>query len=157
MSVRDIIVSVIVLGMFFWTPVMSRHLLRKYNTKLLGEELALIGLPIIAAVGFYKQDWETAMFGLTASTGYFLGLWYVRKKKVKTTSSSYYTLTPDSARNEPSDFLVKAMNDCRPDSGAYTAAKTELDRRADVAKNWRRVGIAVAVGLIGFAFWWLRG
>jgi len=37
------------------------------------------------------------------------------------------------------------------------AAKNELARRAEVAKNWRKVGIAVVVGLIGFAFWWLRG
>jgi len=58
---------------------------------------------------------------------------------------------------EPSDFLTKAMNDCRPDSGGYMAAKNELARRAEVAKNWRKVGIAVVVGLIGFAFWWLRG
>jgi len=155
-SARDVIVGVIILGAFFWTPTMSAHLLRKHKLKILGEELVPIVLPIIAGVGLYKQDWSTAMFGVVSSAGYFLGLWYVRSKNAKAASFSYYTLTPESARDTPPDLLVKAMNDCRPDSGAYLAAKTELERRAEVSKNWRKVGIAVIVGLIGLAFWYLR-
>jgi len=143
--------------MFFWTPAMSNHLLRKHKMKILGEELVPIVLLIIAGVGFYQRDWSMGMFGLIASAGYFFGLWYVHKKRRRSASSSYSTLTPESARKEPSDFLIKAMNDCRPDSGAYMAAKNEFARRAEVAKNWRTVGIALVVGFIGLAFWWFRG
>ena len=156
MSIRDVIAGLIVFGAFFWTPTMSAYL-RKQNVTILGEVLAPIVLPIIAAVGVYKQDWSTATFGVMASAGYFLGLWYVRAKKRKAASFSYYTLTPESARGVESDLLTKAMNDCRPDSGAYLAAKTELERRAEVNKNWRRVGVAVVLGLIGLALWSLRG
>ncbi|MGH8751989.1 MAG: hypothetical protein ACREUV_09835 [Burkholderiales bacterium] len=157
MSIRDIIAGLIVFGAFFWTPTMSAYLLRKHNVKILGEVLIPIGLPIIAAVGVYKQDWSTATFGVMASAGYYLGLWYVRVKKRKAASFSYYTLTPESARDVESDLLTKALNDCRPDSGAYLAAKTELERRAEVNKNWRKVGVAVVLGLIGLALWSLRG
>lgn len=157
MGIRDVIVDAIIFGAFFWTPSMSAHLLRKHKLKILGEELVPIVLPIIAGVGLYKQDWSVATFGVIASAGYFLGLWYVRNKKATSASFSYYTLTPESARNTPSDLLIKAMNDCRSDSGAYLAAKAELERRAEVNKNWRKVGIAVVVGLIGLALWSLRG
>lgn len=116
LGIRDVIASVIVFGMFFWTPAMSNHLLHKYKMKILGEGIAPIVLPIIAGVGFYQRDWSMGMFGLIASVGYFLGLWHVRNKKAKSMSSSYYTLSPESARNEPSDYLIKVMNDCRPDS-----------------------------------------
>lgn len=136
---------------------MSAHLLRKHNLKVLGEGLVPIVMPIIAGIGIYEQDWSMATFGVMASAGYFLGLWHVRSKKAKAVSFSYYTLTPESARDTPSDLLVKAMNDCRPDSGAYLTAKTELERRAEVKKNWRKVGIAVVIGLIGLALWSLRG
>ena len=84
-GLRDVIVSVIVFGMFFWTPTLSNLLLKKHNMKILGEELVPIILPIIAGVGFYQRDWSTGMFGLIASAGYFLGLWYARKKKAKST------------------------------------------------------------------------
>jgi len=151
------IVGLIVFGAFFWTPTMSAYLLRKHKLKILGEELVPIVLPIIAGVGVYKQDWSTAMFGVMASAGYLLGWWYVRVQKAKASSFSYYTLTPESARHTASDLLVKAMNDCKPDSGAYLTAKTELERRAEVNKNWRKVGIAVVIGLIGLALWSLRG
>lgn len=123
MSVRDAIVVIIVFGMFFWTPSMSDHLLRKHKVKILGEVLVPIVMPIIAGVGFYKQDWEMGVFGLTALAGYLLGLWYVRNKKEKVASFSYYTLTAESARTTSPDLLVKAMNDCRSDSGAYLVAK----------------------------------
>lgn len=157
MSIRDIIAGFIVFAGFFWTPTMSAYLLRKQNVKILGEELAPIVLPIITAVGVYEHDWPMATFGIIASAGYFLGLWYVCVKRRKAASFSYYTLTPESARNVESDLLTKAMNDCRPDSGAYLAAKTELERRAEVNKNWRKVGVAVVIGLIGLALWSLRG
>lgn len=157
MSIRDVIAGVIVFGAFFWTPAMSAYLLRKHNVKILGEELVPIALPIIAVVGVYKQDWSTATFGVMASAGYILGLWYARFKKRKAASFSYYTLTPESARNVESDLLTTAMNDCRSDSGAYLVAKTELERRAEVNKNWRKVGVAVVIGLIGMALWSLRG
>lgn len=157
MGARDIIVGLIVLGVFFWTPTLSAHILRKHKLKILGAELVPIVLPIIASVGIYKQDWQTAMFGISASVGYFLGLWHARTQKAKAASFSYYTLTPESARDVASDLLVKAMNDCKPESGAYLAAKTEIDRRVEVNKNWRKVGITVVVGLISLALWSLRG
>lgn len=156
MSTRDLIVGLIVFGVFFWTPTMSAYLLRKHKLKVLGEELVPIALPIIAGFGVYKQDWSTATFGVMASAGYFLGLWYVRSQKAKTTSFSYYTLTSESARHTATDLLIKALNDCSPDSGAHLVAKTELERRAEVNKNWRKVGIALVIGLIGLAFWSLR-
>lgn len=81
MDVGDVIVAVIVFGMFFWTPSMSQYLLRKHKVKVLGEELVPIVMPIIAGIGFYKQEWEMGMFGLMASAGYLLGLWYVRSKR----------------------------------------------------------------------------
>ena len=84
-DLRDVIVSIIVFGMFFWTPTMSNFLLRKHNVKILGEELVPIALPIIASVGFYQQDWFMGIFGLIASAGYFIGLWHVHKKKAKST------------------------------------------------------------------------
>ena len=78
-----VIVVAITFGMFFWVPVLSRDILQIYNIKILGMELLLIFLPIIAVVGFYERDWFIGMFGLSASAGYFFGLRYVHKQKGK--------------------------------------------------------------------------
>jgi hypothetical protein len=77
---------------------------------------------------------------------------YVTRSKA---TFSYATLTPDSARDASTEWLVKAMNECRPDSGAHLAARTELERRADVKRNWRRVGVALVLGAIALAFGFL--
>jgi hypothetical protein len=69
----------------------------------------------------------------------------------KNRSQSFAALNDKIARKESSEFLTRAMNECRPDSGAYLAAKTELARRSEVAKHWRRVGVYVLLGLIGLA------
>jgi len=79
-GIRDVIVNVIVFGMFFWTPTMSNYLLRKYKVKVLGEELVPIVLPIIAGILLYQREWSMGIFALIASVGYFMGLWYVHTK-----------------------------------------------------------------------------
>jgi|GEM_PF-3141079 len=68
----------------------------------------------------------------------------------------YSTLNDTTARKAPDDFLHKALNECRPDSGAYLAAKNEIERRRDVSKSWRKVWLAIILGIIGLAFWWFR-
>ena len=68
----------------------------------------------------------------------------------------YHELNAATARDAPDDFLHEALNECRPDSGAYIAAKNEISRRRDNERNWRRVGVAVLLGLLTLAFWFLR-
>lgn len=69
----------------------------------------------------------------------------------------YSKLKDAMARKAKDAFLHKALNECRPESGVYLAAKHELARRQDVSKNLRKVWVAVLLGLIGLASWWLRG
>ena len=69
----------------------------------------------------------------------------------------YSTLNDATARKASDEFLHNALNECRPESGAYLAAKHEIARRHDVSKNWRKVWFAALLGVIGLAFWWLRG
>lgn len=68
----------------------------------------------------------------------------------------YSTLNDATARKASDEFLHKALNECRPDSGAYLAAKHEIERRRDISKNWRKVGFAILLGIVALAFWWLR-
>ena len=64
--------------------------------------------------------------------------------------SSYAELTPESAQNEKSDFLVKALNDCKPESGAHLVAKNELTYRASRRALRQKLLYTVIGGVIGF-------
>ena len=76
-----VVVFVFVFGLFYATPFVSVILARKHKIRLAGEQVVLLVLPIIAAVGFFRGDWATAVFGLVALAGYFLGLRHSRSKR----------------------------------------------------------------------------
>lgn len=68
----------------------------------------------------------------------------------------YSKLTPESAKNEPSEFLTKTLNNCRPGSGAYEAAKIELDLRAYKRRSKIKICTALIIGAIGLLFIYLK-
>ncbi|MDN3921185.1 hypothetical protein [Roseateles violae] len=65
-------------------------------------------------------------------------------------------LTPEEARKASNEMLTQWANTYRSDSGVYRVVVNEIDRRAEVQKNWRKVGVVVVIGLLGVAFFWLR-
>lgn len=80
LTLWDVVVSAIIFGLFFYTPILSDIMVRTYNIKILGEELILVIGPIIAFAGFYTGDWQVGMFGVMASAGYASGLSYLHKR-----------------------------------------------------------------------------
>jgi len=68
----------------------------------------------------------------------------------------YSKLTPESAKRESDEFLIKVMNKCEPTSGAHMVAKNELQRRRDLDSHrirfrWTVAG-AIVVGALGVGF-----
>jgi hypothetical protein len=61
----------------------------------------------------------------------------------------YSQLTPETARKQSSAFLVQTLNECRPDSGAYLVAKSELDHRAAKRGHVQKAAFAVVVAILG--------
>lgn len=66
-------------------------------------------------------------------------------------------ITPSKARQATDELLTQLRNQYSSDSGAHLVVTNEINRRAEIKKNWRKIGIALVVGCIGLAFWWLRG
>jgi len=62
----------------------------------------------------------------------------------------YSKLTPESARKEKSDFLVSALNECKPESGAYVVAKNELTFRANRRSLFQTFLYTLIGSVIGF-------
>ncbi len=65
-------------------------------------------------------------------------------------------ITPEQARSESIENLIGMANLYRVGSGAHIVVIGEINRRADVRKNWQKVAITVLLGIIGLLFWWLR-
>jgi hypothetical protein len=65
-------------------------------------------------------------------------------------------ITPEKARLETIENLADMANLYRVGTGAHTVVIEEINRRAEVRKNWRKVTITVLLGSIGLLFWWLR-
>ena len=65
-------------------------------------------------------------------------------------------LTPKEARNASDELLTQWANLYRSDSGVDQVVVNEINRRAEVAKNWRKVGVFIVLGLLGVAFWGLK-
>jgi len=61
----------------------------------------------------------------------------------------YSKLTPESAQNESSEFLVAACNECKPESGAYLVAKHELAFRASRRALWQKFAFTILGFVIG--------
>lgn len=65
-------------------------------------------------------------------------------------------ITPVKARAESIENLVDMANLYRVGSGAHTVVMEEINRRAEIRKNWRKVAFTGLLGIIGLIFWWLR-
>ncbi len=65
-------------------------------------------------------------------------------------------ITPEKARSETIENLIGMANLYRIGTGAHTVVIEEINRRAEVRRNWRKIAIAVFLGIIGLLFWWLR-
>lgn len=70
---------------------------------------------------------------------------------------SYADLTPESAQKEKSEFLVKALNECKPESGAYLVAKNELTYRASRRALRQKLSYTVVGFLLGIIASFLKG
>lgn len=68
----------------------------------------------------------------------------------------YSELTPESAKTQSSQFLVRALNECRSDSGAYIVAKCELEHRDRKRAHRQRAIIAAVVAALGALGFLLR-
>lgn len=70
-------------------------------------------------------------------------------------------ITPDQARSETIENLIRMANMYRVGTGAHTVVSNEINRRAEVKKNFSKVRFAVltafCTGLIGLIFWLLHG
>jgi len=65
-------------------------------------------------------------------------------------------LTPKEARKASDEMLTQWANMYRIDSGVHRVVMNEINRRAEIGRNWRRVGISAIVILLGLVSWWLK-
>lgn len=66
-------------------------------------------------------------------------------------------ITPEQARLETIENLVRMANLYRVGTGAHTVVINEINRREEFKKNVRKIFVAFCIGTVGFLFWWLRG
>ena len=65
-------------------------------------------------------------------------------------------LTPQKAREASDELLTQWANTYRSDSGVHQVVMNEINRRAEVGKHWRKIGVFIVLGLLGLAFWWIK-
>ena len=64
---------------------------------------------------------------------------------------SYAELTPHLAKKESPEFLIQVLNNCKPESGAYLAARDELLFRTSARFHKQKLRYGVIGGAIGSA------
>lgn len=65
-------------------------------------------------------------------------------------------ITPEQARSETIKNLIGMANLYRVGTGAHTVVINEINRRAEIKKNFRKILVVFCIGIISLIFWWLR-